>query len=45
MHDKNKDTKTFTELKKYLFNGYFDSIAKSIFRTQSKVYSGAFLQK
>ena len=30
MHDKNKDTKSFTELRKYLLNGYFfDSIAKS----------------
>ena len=30
MHDKNKDTKRFTELGKYLLNGYFfDSIAKS----------------
>ena len=23
MHDKNKDTKSFTELSKYLFNDYF----------------------
>ena len=23
MHDKNKDTKSFTELRKYLLNGYF----------------------
>ena len=30
MHDKNKDTKSFTELRKYLLSGYFfDSIAKS----------------
>ena len=36
MYDKNKDTKSFTELGKYLLNGYFfltgyffDSIAKS----------------
>ena len=30
MHEKNKDTKSFTELGKYLLNGYFfDSIAKS----------------
>ena len=30
MHDKNKDTKSFTELEKYLLNGYFfNSIAKS----------------
>ena len=29
MHDKNKDT-SFTELRKYLLNGYFfDSIGKS----------------
>ena len=30
MHDKNKDTKSFTELRKYLLIGYFfDSITKS----------------
>ena len=30
MHDKNKDTKRFTELRKYLLNGYcFDSIDKN----------------
>ena len=30
MHDKNKDTKSFTELRKYLLNGqFFDSIDKS----------------
>ena len=23
MHDKNKDTKSFTELRKYLLNGFF----------------------
>ena len=29
MHDKNKDTKSFTELSKDLLNGYFfESIAK-----------------
>ena len=30
MHDKKKDTKSFTELRKYLLNGFFfDSIGKS----------------
>ena len=30
MHDKNEDTKSFTELRKYLLNEYFfDSIGKS----------------
>ena len=45
MHGKNKDT-SFTELRKYLLNGYFfDSLARARFRTQSKAYGGAFLQK
>ena len=45
MH-KNKDTKSFTELRKYLLNGYFfDSLPRARFRTQSKVYDGVFLQK
>ena len=30
MHDKNKDTKSFIELRKYLLSGFFfDSITKS----------------
>ena len=30
MHDKNKDTESFRELRKYFLNSYFfDSIAKS----------------
>ena len=30
MHDKNKDTESFRELRKYLLNDYFlDSIVKS----------------
>ena len=30
MHDKNKDKKSLTDLRKYLLNGsFFDSIAKS----------------
>ena len=38
MHDKNKDTKSFIELGKYLLNGYFfDSIAKTVFRTQKSM--------
>ena len=46
MHDKNKDTKSFTELGEYLLNGYFLTIlSRAIFRTQSKVFGGAFLQK
>ena len=46
MHDKNKDTKIFTELEGYLLNGYFLTVLpKAVFRTQSKVYGGAFLQK
>ena len=46
MHDKNKDTKSFTELRKYLLNGYFLIVLpRAVFRTQSKVYGGAFLQK
>ena len=45
MH-KNKDTKSFTELRKYLLNGYFLIVLpRAVFRTQSKVYGGAFLQK
>ena len=46
MHDKNKDTKSFIELGKYLLNGYFlTALPRAVFRTQSKVYGGAFLQK
>ena len=45
MH-KNKDTKGFTELRKYLLNGYFLTVLPGAgFRTQSKVYGEAFLQK
>ena len=46
MYDKNKDIKSFTELGEYLLNGYFLTVLpRAIFRTQSKVYGGAFLQK
>ena len=46
MHDKNKDAKSFTELGEYLLNGYFLTILpRAIFRNQSKVFGGAFLQK
>ena len=46
MHDKNKDTKRFAELKKYLLNRvFFIVLPIAVFRTQSKVYNGAFLQK
>ena len=43
---KNKDTKRFTELREYLLNGYFlTGLLRAVFRTQPKVYGGAFLQK
>ena len=46
MHGKNKDTKSFTELGKYLLNGTFLTVLpKVVFRIQSKVYGGTFLQK
>ena len=47
MHHKNKDTKSFTELGKYPLNGYFflTVLTRALFRTQSKVYGGALLQK
>ena len=47
MHDKNKDTKGFTELRKYILNSFFllTVLPRAVFRTQSKVYGGAFLQK
>ena len=37
MHDKNKDIKRFTELRKYLLNGYFlDSFGKSMILPNQK---------
>ena len=46
MHDKNKDTDSFRELRKYLLNDYFlEVLPRVIFRTQSKVYGGAFSEK
>ena len=49
MHDdKNKDTKSFTELRQYLLNGFFflTVLQRAVFTIQSKnVYGGAFLQK
>ena len=43
MH-KNIDTKSFTELRKYLLNGFFLTVlSRALFRNQSKVYGGAFL--
>ena len=50
MHDdNNKDTKSFTELRQYLLNGFFfflTVLQRAVFRIQSKnVYGGAFLQK
>ena len=46
MDDKNKDTKSFTELRKS-FNWllFLTVLPRAVFRTQSKVYGGAFLQK
>ena len=47
MHDKNKDIKSSTELRKDLLNGYFfDSIAKSqrgTSRTFFSLYTGVSL--
>ena len=45
MHDKNKDTKTFTELKKYLLNGYFDSFTKSRIKNPIKSLKWSFFAK
>ena len=46
MHDKNKDTKSFTELRKYLLNGYFfDSIAKSRIQNPIKSLWWSFFAK
>ena len=46
MPDKNKDTESFTWLGKYLLYNYFVTVLpRAIFRTQPKVYAGAFLQK
>ena len=46
MHDKNKDTKSFTELRKYLLNGYFfDSIGNSQIYNPIKSLWGSFFCK
>ena len=46
MHDKNKDTKSFTELgKSFKWLLFLTVLPRALFRTQSKVYGGAFLQK
>ena len=44
MHDENKDTKSFTELRNYLLNGYFflAVLPRAIFTTQSKVWWSIF---
>ena len=42
MHDKNNGTKSFTQLGKYLLNGFLLTILlKAISRTQPKVYGRA----
>ena len=45
MH-KNKDIRCFTELEKYLLNGYFSDriVNSSTIRTQSKAYGEDFFQ-
>ena len=44
MHDENKDTKSFTELRNYLLNGYFflAVLPRAIFTTHSKVWWSIF---
>ena len=47
MHDKNKDTKKFYRTKVISFKWllFLTVLPRTVFRTQSKVDGGAFLQK
>ena len=48
MHDNNNFRKSFTQLGKYLSKNdcfFWKYLPKAVFRTQPKVYGGAFLQK